>query len=318
LFDPDRKKPLPLYPKQIGIITSPAAAALHDVLSTLGRRMSFVPLIIYATPVQGIGASAKIAAAIRNAGNRAECDVLILCRGGGSIEDLWAFNEEAVARAIAACPIPIVSGVGHETDFTIADFVADVRAPTPTGASQLVCPDRKELIRHGEIMLGRLQRAMQRGIESRMQHIDMLECRLVHPGKRIDDQLAHLQRLRDRLARSWHQHLAGRYWRLRELDQRILIGSPDIPRLVERQRDLELRLCRAIAVRIETLLMSLQRQQENLAHLNPESVLERGYSIVYGTGGEVVRNSDQIDVGDSIQVVFAKGGSKARVMEKNK
>jgi exodeoxyribonuclease VII large subunit len=210
LFDPDRKKPLPLFPKQIGIITSPAAAALHDVLSTLRRRMSFVPLIIYATPVQGAGASAKIAATIRNAGNRAECDVLILCRGGGSIEDLWAFNEEAVARAIAACPIPIVSGVGHETDFTIADFVADVRAPTPTGASQLVCPDRKELIRHGEIMLGRLQRAMQRDIESRMQHIDMLECRLVHPGKRINDQLAQLQRLRERLARSWRQDLARR------------------------------------------------------------------------------------------------------------
>jgi exodeoxyribonuclease VII large subunit len=317
LFDPDRKKPLPLFPKQIGIITSPAAAALHDVLSTLRRRMSFVPLIIYATPVQGAGASAKIAAAIRNAGNRAECDVLILCRGGGSIEDLWAFNEEAVARAIAACPIPIVSGVGHETDFTIADFVADVRAPTPTGASQLVCPDRKELIRHGEIMLGRLQRAMQRDIESRMQHIDMLECRLVHPGKRINDQLGHLQHLRERLGRSWQQDLARRYWRLRELDQRFLIASPDIARLVERQHDLGLRLRRAIAVRIETLVMSLQRQQENLAHLNPESVLERGYSIVYGTGGAVVRSSDQIDVGDTIRVEFAKGGSQARVTEKN-
>lgn len=317
LFDADRKKPLPLFPSQIGIITSPAAAALHDVLSTLKRRMSFVPLIIYGTPVQGAGASAKIAAAIRNAGNRAECDVLILCRGGGSIEDLWAFNEEAVARAIAACPIPIVSGIGHETDFTIADFVADVRAPTPTGASQLVCPDRKELIRHGEIMHGRLQRAMQRGIESRMQHIDMLECRLVHPGKRINDQLGYLQHLRERLARSWQQDLARRYWRLRELDQRLLIASPDIARLVERQHDLGLRLRRAIAVRIETLVMSLQRQQENLAHLNPESVLERGYSIVYGTGGAVVRSSDQIDVGDTIRVEFAKGGSQARVTEKN-
>jgi exodeoxyribonuclease VII large subunit len=279
--------------------------------------MSFVPLIIYATPVQGAGASAKIAAAIRTAGNRAECDVLILCRGGGSIEDLWAFNEEAVARAIAACPIPIISGVGHETDFTIADFVADVRAPTPTGASQLVCPDRKELIRHGEIMLGRLQRAMQRSIESRMQHVDMLECRLVHPGKRINEQLAHLQRLRERLARAWDQHLARRYWRLRELDQRILIASPAIPRLVERQRELALRLRRAMAVRIETLLMSLQRQQENLAHLNPESVLERGYSIVYSTGGAVIRSSDQIAVGDTIRAVFAKGEGEARVIEKN-
>jgi exodeoxyribonuclease VII large subunit len=316
LFDTERKKPLPPCPKQIGIITSPAAAALHDVLSTLRRRMPSVPVVIYPAPVQGAGASAKIAAAIEKAGNRADCDVLIVCRGGGSIEDLWAFNEEVVARAIAACSIPIVSGVGHETDFTIADFVADVRAPTPTGASQLVCPDREELTRQVGTLSARIHRAVQRSLESRMQSADMLGCRLVHPGKRIDSQLAHLQRLREQLAGSWLRRAEGRYWHLRELRQRITGARPDIFLMAERQRELRFRLPRAMDIRLETLMMSLQRQQTHLAHLNPESVLERGYSIAYDADGTVLRNSDQIDIGDTIRVAFAKGWSRGRVTGK--
>ena len=316
LFDPDRKKPLPLFPKQIGIITSPAAAALHDVLSTLQRRMPSLPVIIYPTPVQGMGAAAKIAAAIQKAASRAECDVLIVCRGGGSIEDLWAFNEEIVARAIAACPLPIISGVGHETDFTIADFVADIRAPTPTGASQLVCPDREELLRRAKILYDRVQREMQRDMESRVQNIDMLAGRLVHPGKRIDDQLTQLQRLRERVAGSWQRNSEIRYWRLRDLDRRITAIRPDISHLIERQHELSLRLNRAGASRIEMLIVGLRRQQANLAHLNPASVLERGYSIAYTADGTVLRNSDQIGIGDTIRVTFAKGWSKASVSEK--
>lgn len=317
LFAADRKKPLPLFPKQIGIITSPAAAALHDVLSTLQRRMPSLSVIVYPTPVQGAGASIKIAAAIQKAGDRAECDVLIVCRGGGSIEDLWAFNEEVVARAMAACPLPIISGIGHETDFTIADFVADVRAPTPTGASQLVCPDREDLMRRSETLWGRMQRAMQHNMESRMQYADMLGCRLIHPGTQIDDRLAHLQRLSKRLAGSWLRDNANRSWRLREFDQRITRARPDIAQLVERQRELGLRLRRAVAVRLETLIMSLQHRQADLAHLDPESVLERGYSIAYTADGEVLRKSDQINVGDTIRVAFAKGWSKASITEKH-
>jgi exodeoxyribonuclease VII large subunit len=316
LFNIERKKPLPPCPKQIGIITSPAAAALHDVLSTLRRRMPSVPVIIYPAPVQGVGASAKIAAAIEKAGNRAECDVLILCRGGGSIEDLWAFNEEVVARAIAACSIPIISGVGHETDFTIADFVADVRAPTPTGASQLVCPDREELIRQIGTLGARIRRAVQRDLESRMQSADMLGCRLVHPGKRVDSQLAHLQRLRERLGASWLRRAESRYWRLRELRQRMTVARPDTSVMAERQRELGFRFRRAMDLHLETLMMSLQRQHTHLAHLNPESVLERGYSIAYAADGTVVRNSDQVDVGDTLRVVFAQGWARARVTEK--
>lgn len=316
LFDPDRKKKLPLFPKQIGIITSPAAAALHDVLSTLRRRMPSLPIVVYPVPVQGMGAAVKIAAAIQKAAGRAECDVLILCRGGGSIEDLWAFNEEVVARAIAACSIPIISGVGHETDFTITDFVADVRAPTPTGASQLVCQDREELLHRAGILYYRIKRELQRGIESRMQNTDMLACRLVHPRERINDQLMHLKRLRERLIGLWRRDSEDRYWRVRELNQRLTVARPDISRLIERNSELGLRLRRAIASRIKTLSMSLEHQQASLAHLNPESVLERGYSMAYTADGTVLRNSDQIGVGDTIRVAFAKGGIKANVSEK--
>lgn len=316
LFDPSRKKPLPAFPKQIGVITSPAAAALHDVLSTLKRRMPSIPVVIYPAAVQGAGAGAKLAEAIQQAANRGECDVLILCRGGGSIEDLWAFNEEVVARAIAGCPIPIVSGVGHETDFTIADFVADVRAPTPTGASQLVCPAHEELAHRVELGRGRLRREMRRGIESRMQYSDMLGCRLVHPGKQIDDQLARLQRSRERITRCWLRDFEGGYWHLRELNQRLTAARLDVGRLVERQRGFHLRLRRAADARLETLAMSLQRGEANLAHLNPEAVLQRGYSIAYTADGDVLRNCAQADTGDTIRVVFAKGWTRARVVEK--
>lgn len=318
LFDPGRKKALPLFPRQIGIVTSPAGAALHDVLSTLKRRMPFLPVIIYPTPVQGAGAAARIAMAIQMAGLRAECDVLILCRGGGSIEDLWAFNEEVVARAIAASPIPLVSGVGHETDFTIADFVADVRAPTPTGASQLVSQDCAELMRAVEILAGRLKRALQRNIESRMQQADMLGSRLVHPGKRVAGQLTSLQRLHERMASAWQRDFENRCWHLRELNQRMVIAAPQIPRLAERQRELGLRLQRSAGVHIQRLKARLERHQENLVHLNPESVLERGYSLAYDASGSIVRTSDQIDVGDTIRVAFARGWSRASVMEKGK
>ena len=210
--------------------------------------------------------------------------MLILCRGGGSIEDLWAFNEEVVARAIAACSIPIISGVGHETDFTIADFVADVRAPTPTGASQLVCPDREELVRQIGMLGAGLNRGMQRGIESRMQNIDMLGCRLVHPGKRINERAC----ASSALARPACSLLAAdgesRYWRLRELDQRLTVARPDI-RWLNASMNSSC-ACAGPLPFASKRSVSLQRQQANLAHLNPESVLERGYSIVYAQTAE--------------------------------
>lgn len=318
LFDPACKKPLPSFPKQIGIVTSYTGAALRDVLSTLQRRMPSIPVIIYPTLVQGDSAATKIAGAIQTATKRSECDVLILCRGGGDIEDLWAFNEEVVARTIASCPIPIICGVGHETDFTIADFIADVRAPTPTGAAHLICPDREELLHHVKTLCSRMQRIIQNSLESYMQHIDMLSHRLIHPDERIHIQLMHLQHLRERLASNWLRYFENRRWCLRELNQRVAAARPDVSRLVAQLYELDLRLRRTIVHRFDTLTFELQRQQAHLTHLNPQSVLERGYSIAYDKNGSVLRNSDQFSIGDNIWLSFARGWGKAKVLEKGK
>ena len=200
LFEAARKKTIPPFPRAIGLVTSREAAALRDMLTTLRRRAPMTPVILYPAPVQGEGAAAQLARAIRKAGARAECDVLILGRGGGSIEDLWAFNEEVVARAIAECPIPIVSGVGHETDFTIADFVADLRAPTPTAAAALVSPDRQALCALVSELRRRLLRDLRRGVETRTQRLDGLARRLLTPAQRVERERRGLASLARRMS----------------------------------------------------------------------------------------------------------------------
>jgi exodeoxyribonuclease VII large subunit len=185
LFDAAAKRPVPEHPRCIGVVTSPAAAALRDVLTTLARRNPAIPVIVYPAPVQGEGAAARLAAMLARAGARGECDVLLLVRGGGSLEDLWQFNEEAVARAIRACPIPVVVGVGHETNFTIADFAADQRAPTPTAAAELASPSRAELAARLAQCARRLAREMRRRLEYATQAVDAGARRLVHPAQRL-------------------------------------------------------------------------------------------------------------------------------------
>ena len=217
LFDNVLKKPIPLHPHQIGIVTSPDAAALRDVLSTLKRRMPSIPVVIYPTPVQGKGAATLIANAINKANQRAECDVLIICRGGGSIEDLWQFNEEIVARAIANCSIPSISGVGHETDFTIADFVADVRAPTPTAAAELATPDRQAMLYQLTSLQQRLIRQMNDAINQRSQALDYLARRLLSPMQQVKQQMSHLRQLQQRLTSSFNQKLQMRQQHLLRL-----------------------------------------------------------------------------------------------------
>src|SRR5690349_15884044 len=235
LFAPERKKPLPRFVRRLGIVTSPAAAALRDVLTTLRRRLPAVPIVIYPTPVQGEGAAQRIVAALDTASARGECDVLILCRGGGSIEDLWSFNEEIVARSLARCALPVICGVGHETDSTIADFVADARAPTPTGAAELATPDRMELTRHLHALHAHAHRALWSRLEREMQRVDYLGRRVLHPGTRLSEQRRRLQELARRLARSAARNLEDHAARTRALARDLMGASADVRMLAARQ-----------------------------------------------------------------------------------
>ena len=202
LFNEAHKKSLPIFPKQIGIITSPTAAALSDILKVLHRRFCSIPVIIYPTQVQGIAAAGQIAAAIKTANSRAECDVLILARGGGSLEDLWPFNEETVAHAIFNSAIPIVTGIGHQTDFTIADFVADLRAPTPSAAAECVSPDATEYAARLSLYYARLLQCMNTHIKSHQSHLMHLQKRLQHPGEKLRQQAQTLDQLENQLHRA--------------------------------------------------------------------------------------------------------------------
>jgi exodeoxyribonuclease VII large subunit len=316
LFDAEPKKTLPHFPRAIGVITSPQAAALRDVLTTLKRRMPTIPVIIYPTPVQGEGAGAKIAAAIATADARAECDVLIVCRGGGSIEDLWAFNEEVVARAIYDCVLPVVSGVGHETDFTIADFVADVRAPTPTAAAQMASPNRDDLLQDAGHLYQRLRRVMERAIERRMQHVDGLARRLQHPGERVANQLREVGLLASRLRGAWAHVAADRQWQLRDLALRVRAQRPDITALATHQRVLAQRLVGAAGRHVDVLAASLKSVAAQLAQLNPRSVFERGYSMVETVDGKIVRASSELQTGEEVRLTFAQGWARAQVKDK--
>lgn len=316
LFDPERKQALPAFPQRIGIITSPAAAALRDVLTTLRRRMPNIPALIYPVPVQGEGAAQKIAAAIQLAGQRRECDVLILCRGGGSIEDLWAFNEEAVARAIAACEIPVICGVGHETDFTIADFAADRRAPTPTAAAELATPHRADLLQRLAVLQAGLTRQAMRGLEQRMQQVDYLARRLLHPGTRIRNQQQHLGHLALRLKQSAPRLVEQQEWRVQRLASRLAAAAPATQALESRLQQLRQRLDRAMESRLQGHQTSMQRLAANLQHLNPEAVLERGFSMVRAASGRIVRSSAELSLHEEVSMTFAHGSATARVTSK--
>ena len=294
LFDAARKRPLPPHPRTIGIVTSPAAAALRDVLTTLHRRAPATPVILYPTAVQGDGAAGQIVRALAAAGRRAECDVLILCRGGGSIEDLWSFNEEIVARAVASCPIPVIAGIGHETDFTIADFVADQRAPTPTAAAELVTPDRQGLLRQLALLGRRLYTVAARQVERDTIRLDHLTLRLTQATAR---------------------DLERRSLMLSGLQRRLLHPGQ---RLLQQREALGLqarRLARAARATLERRQLTLQRVSAGLAHLNPEAVLGRGFSIVRNQEGTIVRSSTEIAPGEPVALNFASGSAHARVTD---
>jgi exodeoxyribonuclease VII large subunit len=313
LFDPLVKRPLPAFPRAIGVVTSRAAAALRDVLTTLRRRNPSIPVIVYPTAVQGEGAPGEIVAALAAAGRRAECDVLILCRGGGGIEDLHAFNDERVARAIRASPIPVVVGVGHETDVTIADFAADVRAPTPTAAAELASPPRDELLARIGLLAARLRRSVSRDLETRMQLLDHLSRRLVHPGRRLEAQGALVGQLSHRLVHAVARTIDRQRWAVRDLLARSRRHLPPLDLLGLRTGQLEDRIAGASRRQLAERAARVDALARSLAHLDPQAVLERGYSIVRDDAGRIVRRSADVATGERVGITFAEGSASARV-----
>lgn len=315
LFSAAHKRTLPTFPRRIGIITSPQAAALHDALTTLKLRLPSVPVVLYPTPVQGAGSAGKIAQAIEIANQRAECCVLILCRGGGSIEDLWAFNEEVVARAIFASAIPIVSGVGHETDFTIADFVADERAPTPTAAAQRVVPDRHALLQGLRDMAQHLLRAQRNRLQNAMQAVDYLQRRVVHPAQQLQRQKLHLDQLQQRLQRGYAHDLDQQQWRCRSYAQRLCGAGSDFNRMQDRLAHLAGRMVKAVHNAQHRRQAGLDTVAQHLVLLNPQQVLARGYSLVQDENGHLVSDARKLAVGAELRITFAEGWARTEVKE---
>ena len=312
-FEAERKKPLPTRAQCIGIVTSLAAAALRDVVTTLKRRAPEIPVIVYPTAVQGAGSEFQIAQAIKTASQRAECDVLIVCRGGGSIEDLWAFNEEPVVRAIEACEIPVVSGVGHETDFTLADFVADVRAPTPTGAAELVSPNRQESLHRLAQAKGRLKTVLEQRYFDASQKLDWLTRQIRHPRQKLDEQRTHIHKLAQTLSYSMTQNVRAHTARFERQTQALKHCRPDISVYRQDIERFQTTLSHAFRQLLTQRRQSLTAQTALLEAVSPQQILERGFSVVKNTRGQVIRNADVLKQGQKLHITFADGETDVRV-----
>ncbi len=320
LFDEAAKQALPDLPHCIGVITSPSGAAIRDVLTVLKRRFPGLPVVIYPTRVQGEGAAEDIVAAIRTADARGECDVLLLTRGGGSLEDLWPFNEEKVARAVAACTRPVVSAVGHEVDIVITDFVADARAATPSAAAELLSPDRQELAARLRQLATRLRQQLVQRLQRRREQFGWLMRRLSqhHPGRRLEQQAQRLDELEQRLERSLQQQFAQRHARLQTAAARCRQHHPG--RLLDTLKARNL----ALAQRLEYCInIQLSKYREKLAVLaraletvSPLATLQRGYSITLaGKNGAIVTDSRQLKPGDALETRLASGRIISTVTE---
>ena len=312
-FAAERKKPLPARPQCIGIVTSLAAAALRDVVTTLKRRAPEIPVIVYPTAVQGAGSEFQIAQAIKTASQRAECDVLIVCRGGGSIEDLWAFNEEPVVRAIEACAIPVVSGVGHETDFTLADFVADVRAPTRPGAAELVSPNRQESLHRLAQTKGRLKTVLEQRYFDASQKLDWLARQIRHPRQKLGEQHTYIHKLAQTLSYLMTQNVRAHTARFERQTQALQHFRPDISVYRQDIDRFQTTLSHAFRQLLVQRRQSLTAQTALLEAVSPQQILERGFSVVKNTRGQVIRNANALKQGQKLHIIFAEGETDVRV-----
>ncbi len=319
LFDPARKKPIPLPPRCLGVITSPSGAAVRDILTVLRRRFPALPVVIFPVKVQGNEAKYEIADAIEKADRLQLCDALILARGGGSLEDLWAFNEEIVARAMVDCSIPIISGVGHETDFTIADLVADLRAPTPSAAAEAASPDANEWLAQFLRLEGRLRHHLNLVLGKKGQLLDFLSRRLqqAHPEKQMQRNAQRLDELELRLNRAMLAGFSRREARLQTLAARLQNPAPRLHLLESRQAELGRRLSAAMQRLLELRRQALQVAGEKLHTVSPLATLERGYAIAE-KDGKILRHIDEIEPGDHLQIRLADGYIESRVTAKRR
>ncbi len=316
LFAAEDKRSLPKLPKRIGVITSPSGAAVRDILNILKRRFPAVAVRIFPVAVQGAAAPAEIAAALRTASYRDDCDVILLARGGGSIEDLWAFNEEVVARAIYDCAVPVISGVGHETDTTIADFVADVRAPTPSGAAELAVPDQQEWLSEIGALQTRLENSWQQALTTRQQRLDWLSQGLKahHPGAQLRMRKERISMAQLTLASQVKQQLHSYELRLAETRTRLHRHSPQARLANKRQQltDLSRELQTAISELLARRRQRLALAGRGLHAISPLSTLSRGYAIVTGNE-QVLSDAGKSRVGDNVNIRLSQGSLNARV-----
>ena len=318
LFDPQHKRPIPFLPRRLAVVTSPSGAAIRDFLQILHRRFPNIEVLLYPVRVQGQGAAEEIAAAIQYLNTRPDLDVIILTRGGGSIEDLWAFNEEIVARAVFHSTIPIISAVGHEIDFTIADFAADLRAPTPSAAAELVVPRKEDL----QLQVQRLTRAMCQSFRSRLQQskerLRLLKARLGDPRRRVNDLRLRLDDRLEQLQRLW-ENICGK------ADARLKLAAARLSLLNVRRRSSQHRLLleqhsrhlrRVYAWKFQERRRLLEHLQDRLGHLNPAAILARGYAIALTCpDGIILRDSQQTEVGADITLQLHKGILDCKVIK---
>jgi len=313
LFNGTLKRPLPALPRAIGVVTSVQAAALRDVLSALRRRAPYVHLIVYPVPVQGEGAGVRIAQMLAQVSARNEVDVVLLVRGGGSIEDLWAFNEEVVARAIRSCRIPVVVGVGHESDFTIADFAADVRAATPTAAAEIAAPDRASLFEIVEKRLSNLQAGARRQLDLLQQRHDYATRALALPRAPLRGLDGRVTGLLSRLGHSAAQALSCRQLAIGRSTQWLARLRPEAHAPRARVQE----VCACLAARVQRGQKGRHGQIESLTAsltaLDPNAVLARGYAMAFAPDGRSVRDARQLSPGDQLRLRFARGGADTRV-----
>ncbi|SEG71569.1 Exodeoxyribonuclease VII large subunit [Marinobacterium lutimaris] len=309
LFEQSRKRPLPAHPKHLGVVTSPTGAAIHDILTVLKRRFPGLPVTLYPTAVQGQEAAGQIVRAIELANRHASADVLIVGRGGGSLEDLWPFNEEAVARAILDSAIPVVSAVGHEVDVSISDLVADQRAATPSAAAEMLSPDRNALNLRLQQLRRRLLSRMSWQLDKKRQQLNSARQRLRHPGDKVREHMQAVDRLELRLARATNRHIQLQRSRLEQLQRRLQRVTPinRINQHRERLTQIEQLMPRLMQAHLERSRLRLAQQSGKLQSVSPLATLERGYSILLDSKGQAVSDSTRVNPGDKLEARLHQG-----------